>query len=228
MKTGIKLALPKYMMIFSIVYILVIVIIGQEFVANSVGSGLDIKISFLSILIFSNTSYLEKTLNNAEVFYLLPDRLKQREFIKRFITKYIFIVILFLICYFLYFCKDREFIFMDKGFMTLFIESFFSALCSFFLWGNVTCFMVHRINNAWIGIGLTGAIWYLLNTTLSTILQQKIPIYFNVYSNLVIDKNGDLINGWVYGKLFALIVGSAIFVINIISIYNSKNKRRVN
>ena len=79
MKTSIKLALPKYMVIISVIYITVIAIISQEFIANSVGSDLDVKISFLTIFIFYNTTYLEKALNNAEVFYLLSDRLKQRE-----------------------------------------------------------------------------------------------------------------------------------------------------
>lgn len=132
MKTNIKLALPKYMVTISIFYIIVIAIINQEFVANSIGSDLDVKISFLSIFIFSNTSYLERTLNNEEVFYLLPDRLKRREFIRRFIAKYIFVFILSELCYCLYFCKDRAFIFMNKEPMTLFFESSFCVLCSIF------------------------------------------------------------------------------------------------
>lgn len=227
MKTNIKLALPKYMVIVSIFYIIVIAIINQEFIANSIGSDLDVKISFLSIVIFSNTSYLEKTLNNEEIFYLLPDRLKRREFIKRFIAKYIFIFILSELCYCLYFCKDRAFIFMNKEPMTLFFESSFCVLCSIFFWGNTTCFIIHKVHNAWIGIGLTGAIWFLLNTTFNIVLQQKIPIYFNIYSNMVTDKNGYLVDGWIYGKMFEVILGGVIFVVNFVFIYNSKNARRV-
>ena len=227
MKTSIKLAIPRYMVIISVIYITVIAIISQEFIANSVGSDLDVKISFLTIFIFYNTTYLEKILNNAEVFYLLSDRLKQREFIRRFTVKYVYTIILFVISYFFYFCKDRTFIYMDKGFAILFIEAFFSALCSIFLWGNVTCFVVYKVNNTWVGMGVTGAVWYLLNTTLNKVLQQKIPIYLNIYSNLVNDKNGDLISGWEYGKVFALTVGIIIFIINIFSVYYSKSARRI-
>ena len=116
---------------------------------------------------------------------------------------------------------------MNKEPMILFFESSFCVLCSIFFWGSATCFIVHKVHNAWIGIGLTGAIWFLLNTTFNIVLRQKVPIYFNIYSNMVTDKNGYLVDGWIYGKMFEVILGGAIFVVNFVFIYNSKNARRI-
>ena len=44
---------------------------------------------------------------------------------------------------------------------------------------------------------------------------------------MVTDKNGYLVDGWIYGKMFEVILGGAIFVVNFVFIYNSKNARRI-
>ncbi len=208
MKTSIKLALPSYMVLVGILFSIIIVLISQEFIAQNVGSDLDVKLSFLSIFLFSNTIYLEKSLNNAEVFYLLPLRCKKRELIIRFLVKYLFAIILFTASYILYFEKKQDYIYINETEIELFIKALFCVACSVFLWGNLTCFFVEKLGNVWSGMGITATGWYFMNTTLAT----KIPACINVFSNLLTTTKGE----WVKGKIFALLIGTVFFVYNFV------------
>lgn len=212
MKTTIKLSLPIYMVLVGIFFSGIIVFISQEFIAQNVGSDLDVKISCLSIFLFSNTIYLEKSLNNAEVFYLLPLRCKKRELIIRFFVKYLFVIILFTVAYILYFWKKQDCIIVNETEIGLFIKSLFCVVCSIFLWSNLTCFFVQKLGNIWSGMVVTIIGWYFMNTSLAT----KIPAYINVFSNSLTTTKGEWAKGWETGKLFALLIGAVFFVYNFV------------
>lgn len=222
MRTSIKLSLPIYMILISVVYVLVLVFINQEFIVQNIGCDLDVKFSLLTIFIFSNTIYLEKMLNNKETFYLLSDKCKQREFRIRFFVKYAFMIILFILAYTLILCKNPNHIYMDISAEYLFLQSLYCVCCSIFLWGNLICYSIEKLGNMWYGMIVSVVVWYLMNTKLI----EKIPIYLNVFSYSMTDKNGGLISGWEYGKIFALFIGMIFFIYNMFCIYNSNSKRK--
>lgn len=210
MITSIKLAIPKYILGIGVAYIAIVIFVSQEFMAQSVGSSLDNKLAFLSIIVFSDTVYLEKLLNYAEIFSLLSEKRKKEELIRRFFIKLFFMLVLFVLCYFMCFMKNIDYIYIEESAAMLFAKSLFSMICSLFFWGNIVCSFVLITKNIWKGMLLSAVGWYLLNTNMTS----RLPIYINVFSNMMTDDSGSLIQGWQYGKLFALLLATICFVFN--------------
>ncbi|HAB62394.1 MAG TPA: hypothetical protein DCE48_17160 [Lachnospiraceae bacterium] len=215
----IKIALPYYYIVMSVFFSVCIVLIRKVNTWNSIGAILDNAISILSIVIFSNTYYIENQLNTIDVYCLTPLSKRKEDVIKRILIKILFLFLLFLLTYSAFLIR-KPIVYIGESKIQIFINALFAVGSSIIFWGGLSCVLVNILNNIWIGLGGSIIFWITMSSTIA----RKFPVYLDVFRYGSLDGSGIQLTGWQIGKIFSLVAGIIFIVINTCLIKRSPYK----
>lgn len=209
MKQKVKVAMPSYFVILSVFFCICIILIQKADTWNSIGVILDSNFALLSVIIFSNTFYIERQLHTLDVYSLAPSRKVQADILNRVTIKTAFLFILLILVFFAYLIR-KPYIFMDESKVTIFLDAVFAGWSSILFWGALSLLLVNLLSNLWIGICTSVLLWITMTSTIA----RKLPVFLDFFRYGNLDIKGIQLPNWQLGKIVCLIVGIVLIWLN--------------
>ncbi len=217
--TEIKITLPLYFIALGFMFAMFLPIICSVSTYDEIGPIMDSKFSFLAIIIFSNTYYLEIQQKTSEVFYMIPKKQKKFVINKRFLIKFTFVILLFIMSYLL-FNFDKPYLNDNNSYTILFFQAVFAVGSSMLFWGTLSQFLVNILHSLWAGIGITIVFWSIMDSTIG----RSLPIALNMFAYGDIDAWGAVKENWQISKIIAFIIAFILIYVNVYIIKQSPSK----
>ncbi|WDV47079.1 hypothetical protein PV797_05100 [Clostridiaceae bacterium M8S5] len=205
----IKVALPKYLVVLSFVYAISLPFISGVSKVEEIGIVLDSRFALLAIIVFSNTYHIEVSMRTSQIYYLMTSEYISMDLLKRVVTKFFFIMLLFLFSYFGYMIR-RPYLLIGQTHLDLFINSILVISVNILLWGMLAYFFVGVTSNLWIGISIILTIWFFFISTIA----KKLPVYMNVFAYGHMKDLGMSKYDLYIGKTLSLMLAILLFLIN--------------
>ena len=208
MTDEIKIMLPPYKIIYSVLIVLFLPIVRGISSTDEIGPVMDIMISALTMVMIADTYLVEKREQRWEIVSLFSIRNRKKMIYTRLIVQFIYIFLLAAAGYFMFFIWKP--ILQDlRCEMLTYLKYLLAVGISMVFWGVAVLVSANLTGNIWKGIGMVLVMWGVLLSTHSN----RILGRFNVFAYAIADnENGitDWLPGKIIGLLIAVIIGSFI------------------
>ena len=202
----IKIMLPPYKIIYSVLIVLFLPALRGISDTEEIGCTLDIMISVLTMVMTADTYLVEKREQRWEIISLLPIGSRIRMVYKRLFVQFIYIFFGAAIGYFLFFIWQpvlQEF----HSEVLRYLEYLTAVGVSIVFWGVLALVTANVTGNIWKGIGAGLVLWMdLISTFGSRILGR-----YNIFAYALGGTDRGL-SGWIPGKTIGLIIAVVIGV----------------
>ena len=204
MRDEIKIMLPPYKIIYSVLTILLLPIVRGISDTTEIGGVIDVMMSVLTMVMIADTYLVEKREQRWEIISLLPIKSRKRMVYMRLIVEFVYIFFLAAIGYFAFFIWKPE---MRDFYRELwnYFEYLMAVGISIVFWGTLILVLANLNGNIWRGIGAGLVLWlYLISTYGSKILGR-----YNVFS-YVFAGTDSKITDWIPGKVIGLLIAGIL------------------
>lgn len=158
MRKEMKICLPWYKIVASILVIVIMVTIRGVSYMDEIGMALWNPISMLSIMFFVDTYLSEVTGRRQEVFCLYVMYKKVGVILKRILIQFIYLLCTAIFGYGLYLLKEEHLLQINSMNMLL-ISYLIATVSTILFWGLLSMTIANISRNQWIGIGVSMLIW---------------------------------------------------------------------
>lgn len=220
MKNEIKIVLPLYKIIYSILFITFLAIFRGIADSIEIGATLDPMMSALSIVFMADTYLIEKRELRWEIFALYALDKKIKMVYRRLFIQFAYLFLAAAIGYFIFFVQNPSIGFW-KNEGRMYLDYLLAVSVSILFWGIISIAISNLFQNIWCGMGISLILWLGLNSKGGDILLGK----YNIFSYVFRSYERGAGNEWIQGKIVGLIL--SIFIIIAVLPQTMKRKERI-
>lgn len=207
MKTEIKLCLPRYKLIYSIFFIIILSLVRGINSTYEIGIAMETPTAFLTIVFCSDT-YLSEHLNKrGDIFGLYSIKNRTRIIKNRILIQLVYLTVISVCGYVLFFVKCT----LPEQAATeclLFVQFLAAIAMTIFFWGMLSMTISNFARNMWVGISIPFVLWLVFNSVSSSKFLGK----WNVFS-YTFRGNEHLYDwNWIYGKIIPMLLVMVMFL----------------
>lgn len=208
MKKNIKISLPAYKIIYSILFVILLSFVRGISDADEIGTAMDASMALLAIIFCSDTYFQEYLGNRWEVFVMFQNKQKYQTIVQRMVIQFIYLLVLAMAGYWLFYWQKPS-TWGIASHLTLYFWAVFAVTGSIIFFGSLSLTFVNLFRNLWLGIGVSVLTWIMLNSTHG----ERIPEWINVFA-YGSRETTDISGRWVLGKIIAIILSIILILIN--------------
>ena len=205
MRDEIKIMLPPYKIIYSVLTVLFLPMVRGISETDEIGSTMDIMMAVLTMVMIADTYLIEKREQRWEIISLFSINSRKRMVYMRLIVQFIYIFLFAAIGYFTFFIWKP--VLQEFHYEVLrYFEYLLAVGITIVFWGVLVLVMANVTGNIWKGIGAGLVLWsYLISTFGSRILGR-----YNVFAYVFAETDSG-IAGWILGKMIGLLIAGILF-----------------
>jgi len=204
LKKEIKICLPFYKIIYSILFIFILSLVRGISTVFEIGITVEPAIAFLTIVFCADTYLMEWNEKRREVFLLYPKKTKHKVITVRLLLQMIYMFGLSIVGYAFFYIQRPRYLEEISSFylLTIFLVSILGTVL---FWGTLSITLSNIMQNIWAGMGTSILIWLITNSTSGEQLLGK----WNVFSFVFRDRTDNL--EWLCGKVLSVFLAAAMF-----------------
>lgn len=211
MKYEIKITLASYKIIYSMLFMLIIILVRPISSYSEIISVLESSVALLAGVFMADNYYKEYINERISTFYLFPDRKKYCALLKRTIISLVYLIILTALFYWGFALMYHPTNYSGVSLQGLYFQCVIACALSMMFMG-VFCFTVTNLTrNIGIGIGVLFLLWLFLTSSLTDRLPPAMQL-FKLSGEVI--QEGYLIPYWQSRILYAL-MGVLLMIVNI-------------
>lgn len=162
MKYEIKICFPRYKVVYSLAFILILCVIHPIIYFNEIGSAIEKPAALLAIIFCADTYLTEVHSKRNDVFHLYSLKKKQTVIFQRILLQIMYLSGVSCIGFFLFFWQKPVNLSKDMTIPVMF-GTFCTAMIVTVSFWSILSFVVGTVlKNMWVGIGVLFAVWFLL------------------------------------------------------------------
>ncbi|MBR6403687.1 MAG: hypothetical protein IKS48_09930 [Eubacterium sp.] len=207
MREEIKIVLPPYKIIYSVLIVMFLPVLRGISDTNEIGCTMDVMMSALTMVMFADTYLVEKREQRWEIISLLPEKSRKRMVYMRFFIQLIYILFFSAAGYFTFFIwKPVTQDFHSE--LQKYFEYLLAVGISIVFWGILVLIIANVTSNIWKGIGTGLVLWLNLFSTLGNRTLGRYNVFAYVYA-----ETDTGISGWIPGKIIGLMIAGVLGIL---------------
>lgn len=199
MKKEIKICLPFYKIIYSLLFVLLLSLIRGISSVYEIGIVLEPAIGFLTIIFCADTYLMERNEKRREVFLLYTQKTKTQVILRRLLLQIIYIIFVSLAGYGFFYIQKPEAHYDVSSFYLLGMYMI-SIWGTILFWGVLSMVLGNILQHLWAGIGISMVIWLTVNSISCSQLLGKWNIFAFVFRKYIASWE------WMYGKILSILL----------------------
>lgn len=208
MKKEIKICLPVYKVVYSVLYAVILCLIRGVSEVLEIGMAMDANIALLAAVFCADTCVMERSGKRWEVFTLCPMKNKTRVIRRRLTVQVIYLCLLSYVGYFFFYWQKP----MDTEHIGAELYGLYavSVTATVILWSVLSMTLADIFRNSWMGIGTALVLWLVMNSKFGERALGKFNIFaYSLQQNSVLEDMS-----WLWGK--GLGVAAAALMVSMI------------
>lgn len=172
MKYETKIALPLYKLIYSMLFMVIIILVRPISSYSEIIWVLESSVALLAGVFIADTYYMEYMNDRISTYYLFPFKKKCTSLLKRIVISQVYLVALVAISYWGFALMYYPTNYSGVSIVTLYIQCVCACVISMFFMGMFCFTVTNLLQNIGIGIGCFFLLWLFLTSSITRILPQ--------------------------------------------------------
>lgn len=172
MKYEAKIALPLYKLIYSMLFMVIIILVRPISSYSEIISVLESSVALLAGVFMADTYYMEYMNDRISTYYLFPFKKKYTSLLKRIVISQVYLIILTAVFYWGFVLMYHPTNYSGASIATLYIQCVCACAASMFFMGILCFTATNLLRNIGIGIGFLFLLWLFLTSSITRILPQ--------------------------------------------------------
>lgn len=211
MKYELKITLMPYKLIYSVLFMLIIIFVRPISSYSEIISVLESSVALLAGVFMADNYYKEYMNERIAVYYRFPYWEKYLSVIKRTFISMVYMVLLTAVCYWGFVFIYDPTNYSGVSIIRIYLQCIGACTTSMFFMG-VFCFTVtNSARNLGVGIGILFLAWLFLTSSITDILPEVLQI-FKLSGEVV--QEGYLVPFWP-SRILYVVVGLVMLLLNI-------------
>lgn len=209
MKYEAKIALPLYKLIYSMLFMVIIILVRPISSYSEIISVLESSVALLAGVFTADNYYMEYMNDRISTYYLFPFRKKCTSLLKRTLISHVYLIALIAVFYWGFVLMYRPTNYSGASIAALYIQCVCSCATSMFFMGLLCFTATNLLRNIGMGIGVFFLVWLFLTSSVTRILPQLLQL-FKLSGEVVQD--GFLTPYWPSRILYAAVAVGLLFL----------------
>lgn len=201
MKQDMKICLPVYKIIYSVVFMVLLSLVRGVSTVNEIGVALDANTALLAIVFCAETHVMDKRGGRWEIFALFPEKNKVKAVRRRLMIQNVYLYVIACIGFFFYFWQKPMYMEGDS-LIYEYAMYVFAVVCTIFFWSTLAMSISNIFGTQWTGIGVCVILWMTVNSTFGEAALGK----FNIFAYGLQSADAADSISWIWGKILGMLL----------------------
>ena len=202
MKKDLKISLPLYKVIYSLVFAIILSLIRGVIYVDEIGVAMEPALAMLTIVFCSDTYLMEVQNRRGEVFHLYEKKRKMAVILRRLTVQILYLIAVSILGYGLFLLFQKPITLSTVSPTAIFGMYMIAVTGTVVFWSVASMTICNLWRNVWAGIGSTLVLWLLLNSQVGNSILGK----WNIFSYMFCPVDQMSSFSWMYGTVASVIV----------------------
>ncbi|MDO4273601.1 MAG: ABC transporter permease [Eubacteriales bacterium] len=209
MKTEIKICLPVYKIVYSVLFMILLSLVRGISFVHEIGIAMQVYVGLLALIFCADTYETEFQGHRFEVLALRPLAGRVKAIRRRLLIQFIYLCILSSVGYVCFYWQSPQ---SDDSMNPLGLYGIYMAAAAVMVlfWGILSMTLVSVGHNLWTGIGIALLLWMALNSSWGDSALGKWNIFAFTYRDVTDMGNYSWLLGTGIALLLSVIMAAAI------------------
>ena len=210
MKYELKIALPMYKIIYSMLFMVIIILVRPIMSYNEIVSVLESSVALLAGVFMADIYYMEYMNERISTYSLFPIKQKRGSILKRAFISQLYLIVLVAVFYWGFVLVYHPTNYSGVPVISLYASCVGACAASMFFAGVFSFTVTNAIQKIGIGIGVTFFLWLFLTSTMANVLPQPVQLFRIIGSTSQLG----VLEPDYRSRVFYILMGAVLLVLN--------------